>query len=186
MLLNELANRSENKCEICLSEESPAAYTVPPKTKEDSSNQLALCPVCLDQVEHPENIDVNHMRCVNEAMWSQVPAVQVVSYRLLQKMQDQSWAQDAISMIYMDDETREWADAEAEQSRVHKDSNGHILQNGDTVVLIKDLNVKGSSLIAKRGTAVRRIRLDHDNENHIEGKVDGQHIVILTQYVKKT
>ena len=40
-------------------------------------------------------------------------------------------------------------------------------------------------MIAKRGTAVRRISLDMDNENHIEGRVDGQHIVILTQFVKK-
>jgi protein PhnA len=48
---------------------------------------------------------------------------------------------------------------------------------GDSVVLIKDLKVKGSSIVAK-GTAVRNIRLDHDNAEFIEGKVDGQTIVI--------
>jgi protein PhnA len=53
---------------------------------------------------------------------------------------------------------------------------------GDSVVLIKDLKVKGSSA---RGTAVRNIRLDHDNAEFIEGKVDGQTIVIITLYVKK-
>ena len=40
-------------------------------------------------------------------------------------------------------------------------------------------------MIAKQGTAVRRISLDHDNETYIEGKVDGKHIVIITQFVKK-
>ncbi len=52
-------------------------------------------------------------------------------------------------------------------------------------VLIKDLKVKGSSMVAKQGTAVRNIRLDHENAEYIEGKVDGQQIVIITQYVKK-
>ena len=65
------------------------------------------------------------------------------------------------------------------------DSNGTPLETGDTVVLIKDLNVKGGGLTAKRGTAVRKITLVHDNAEQIEGKVDGQQIVILTQFVKK-
>ena len=68
---------------------------------------------------------------------------------------------------------------------VHRDSNGVVLQAGDNVVLIKDLKVKGSSMVAKQGTAVRRISLDHENAEYIEGKVDGQQIVIITQYVKK-
>lgn len=68
---------------------------------------------------------------------------------------------------------------------IHRDVNGVQLQAGDSVVLIKDLKVKGSSMVAKQGTAVRRISLDPENENYIEGKVDGQHIVIITQYVKK-
>ena len=51
--------------------------------------------------------------------------------------------------------------------------------------LIKDLKVKGSSMVAKQGTAVRNIRLDHENAEYIEGRVDGQTIVIITQYVKK-
>jgi protein PhnA len=57
---------------------------------------------------------------------------------------------------------------------------------GDSVVLIKDLNVKGGGFTAKRGTAVRNISLVHDNHEHIEGRVNDQQIVILTQYVKKS
>jgi len=53
------------------------------------------------------------------------------------------------------------------------------------VTLIKDLPVKGAGFIAKRGTAVRGISLVEENTSHIEGRVDGQRIVILTQFVKK-
>ncbi|WP_339653117.1 alkylphosphonate utilization protein [uncultured Salegentibacter sp.] len=68
---------------------------------------------------------------------------------------------------------------------VHKDSNGAVIETGDTVVLTKDLNVKGSSFTAKRGTDVRRVSLVYDNPEQIEGKVEGQQIVILTKFVKK-
>ena len=66
-----------------------------------------------------------------------------------------------------------------------KDANGNLLSDGDTVVLIKDLKVKGSSLVAKQGTAVRRISLDHENAKYIEGKLGPTQIVIITDYVKK-
>jgi protein PhnA len=95
-------------------------------------------------------------------------------------------------MLYLDDETLAWAQAndaaatESEKKVVHKDSNGNILQAGDTVVLIKDLDVKGGGFTAKRGTAVRGISLVEDNAGQIEGKVNGQQIVILTQFVKKS
>jgi len=121
-------------------------------------------------------------------MWSEVPAVQVVAYRMLHKLQTTDWAPDLIDMMYLDDSTREWAElgiVDPSDIVVHKDSNGVILEPGDTVTLIKDLKVKGASLVAKRGTAVRKIRLVRDNSNHIEGRVDGQTVVILTQYVKK-
>jgi protein PhnA len=68
---------------------------------------------------------------------------------------------------------------------VHKDGNGTPLQHGDTVVLIKTLDVKGSSVQAKVGTAVKNIRLVLDDTDQIEGKIDGQQIVILTKFVKK-
>jgi len=120
-------------------------------------------------------------------MWSPLPPVQVMAYRMLYKLSSESWAQDLLGHIYMDDATTEWAHAGIDQTEIiHKDSNGNILSAGDTVVLIQDLNVKGAGFTAKRGTAVRRIRLVPDNAEHIEGKVEGQQIVILTKYVKKS
>ena len=93
-------------------------------------------------------------------------------------------------MFYIEDELLEVAkasgDGEDDENKItHRDVNGVVLEHGDSVVLIKDLKVKGSSMVAKQGTAVRNIRLDHENAEYIEGKVDGQQIVIITQYVKK-
>ena len=64
------------------------------------------------------------------------------------------------------------------------DVNGAPLKAGDSVTIIKDLDVKGANFTAKRGTAVRNISLS-DNPLHIEGKVNGQRIVIIAAYTKK-
>lgn len=181
-----LAARSQECCELCKSTDSLSTYIVPPTAGLDVSEQLAVCATCADQLASMKDLDVNHWRCLNDSVWSEVPAVQVVSYRLLKALPNESWAQDLINMMYMEDETRTWAESvDATDGIIHVDSNGHQLADGDTVVLIKDLNVKGANFTAKRGTAVRRIRLDKSNAEHIEGRVDGQHIVILTKYVKK-
>lgn len=181
-----LLDRSSNKCELCNSANELTAYLVAPKTEEVPDHQVVMCATCLNQYTDKSPIDANHWHCLNESIWSDVPAVKVVAYRMLEKLNAESWAVDLKNMMYMEEATQEWADYSATQLEViHKDSNGNILQAGDTVTLIQDLNVKGASLVAKRGTAVRRIRLVHDNAEHIEGKVDGQQIVILTKYVRK-
>ena len=94
-------------------------------------------------------------------------------------------------MLYLDDETLAWAqdvdDAPGSNDAVkYLDSNGALLEAGDTVTLIKDLTVKGASFTAKRGTAVRNISLVPDNAAQIEGRISGQQIVILTEFVKKS
>ena len=178
-----LKDRCESKCELCQTQSEIDTYIVPPRKGESIDEQVALCGTCLTCVN--DTPDANHLRCLNEAIWSEVTAVKVVSYRLLKKLEDQGWAQDLLGMLYLDEESQEWADDQV-QAIQHIDSNGNILANGDNVSLIQDLNVKGAGFTAKRGTAVRRIRLVPDNAEHIEGKVDGQHIVILTKYVKKS
>ncbi len=65
-----------------------------------------------------------------------------------------------------------------------KDSNGNILSEGDSVTVIKDLKVKGSSSVIKRGTVVKNIRLTGDAKE-IEGKVGGTVIVLKTEFMKK-
>lgn len=185
-LYEELETRCESKCELCSSTNQLEAFTVSPKSGDVVSEQIAVCGTCKDQMENDDNIDENHWRCLNDSMWNPEPAVQVVAYRMLNKLK-QGWSDDLLGMIYMEDETRKWAEIGSfvEEKVIHKDSNGVVLQAGDTVTLIKDLKVKGANFIAKRGTAVRRISLIQDNANHIQGKVEGQTIIILTEFVKK-
>jgi protein PhnA len=105
-------------------------------------------------------------------------------------LKSEGWSQDLLDIMYLEDDTLKWAkttgEGEAEDEKIiHRDVNGAVLQNGDSVVLIKDLKVKGSSLVAKQGTAVRRISVDRENAEFIEGKVGPTQIVIITKYVKK-
>lgn len=133
---------------------------------------------------------VNHWRCLNDSMWSQIPAVQVMAWRMLSRLKNEGWPQDLLDMLYLEDELLAWARAtgeglSTEDSVKHLDSNGAVLEAGDTVTLIKDLNVKGANFTAKRGTAVRGISLVADNPQQVEGKINGQQIVLLTKFVKK-
>jgi protein PhnA len=118
-------------------------------------------------------------------MWSEHAPVQVLAWRMLDRLSDEAWARDLADMLYLEDEVLAWAKSGAIRASLHKDSNGAPLENGDNVVLIKDLPVKGAGFTAKRGTAVRGISLVQDNPAHIEGRVEGQRIVILTDFVKK-
>lgn len=186
-----LLARSESKCELCGASEGLEVYEVPPNSNGSADQSVLLCATCRDQIENPEHVDVNHWRCLNESMWSQVHAVQVMAWRMLTRLSAEGWPQELLDMLYLDDETQAWAQATGEgesdeESVRHLDSNGALLEAGDTVTLIKDLNVKGANFTAKRGTAVRGISLVADNPEQIEGRVEGQQIVILTRFVKKS
>jgi protein PhnA len=149
-----------------------------------------ICDTCRPQVEKKAELDSSHWNCLTTTMWSEVPGVQVVAWRMLNRLRNESWAADNLDMMYLDDERLAWAKATGDHDNdgsvdLHKDSNGQVLQNGDAVVLTKSLDVKGSTLNAKMGTVVKNIRLVADNTEQIEGKIEGQMIVILTKYVRK-
>lgn len=107
---------------------------------------------------------------------------------MLNRLSAEAFAQDLLGMIYLDEETLNWAQTDLREANsiIHKDCNGNVLEAGDTVTLIKYLKVKGAGFTAKRGTAVRRISLVQDNPEQIEGRVEGQQIVILTEFIKKS
>ncbi len=181
--------RAAGNCELCSVQANLNEYFVEPGTNSPQDEILALCPKCLDQINGSKSLDVNHWRCLNESIWSEVPGVKVLSWRMLHKIEDQ-WPKELIETMYLSDEELNWAKSTGiglsdDEKIIHIDSNGTVLKNGDTVVLIKDLDVKGGGFTAKRGTAVRNIRLVHDKAEQIEGKVNGQSIYILTQFVKK-
>ncbi|RYY67801.1 MAG: PhnA protein, partial [Chitinophagaceae bacterium] len=150
-----------------------------------------ICSKCLAQVDKKEELSSPHWQAaLPGSMWSEVPGVQVVAWRMLNRLRNESWASDNLDMMYMNDERLAWAkksgDHESDGSvQLHKDCNGAQLLNGDSVVLIKSLDVKGSTLNAKMGTVVKNIHLVADNTEQIEGRVEGQMIVILTKYVRK-
>lgn len=173
---------SNNSCSVCNASEQTFEFVVLPK-----ETTIPVCNTCKNQLEHTDKIDANHWRCLNDSIWSENTAVQVVSWRMLQELKDENWAVDLLDKMYMDDQTKEWAEQTLPKNSLqHKDSNGAFLSDGDHVVLIKDLDVKGANFTAKRGTIVRSIRLVADNSEHIEGKINGQQIVILSKFVKKS
>lgn len=187
----EIKKRANDCCELCGHIEHVSVYDVPktPEYIEGEDTGILACETCISQFDAEER-DQNHWRCLNDSMWNAAAPVQVMSWRMLHRLKSFGWSQDLLDMMYMDEQQLEWAAAEGDaedkaDALVHRDANGVILEAGDNVVLIKDLKVKGSSMVAKQGTAVRRISLDHENETYIEGKVDGQHIVLITEYVKK-
>ncbi len=74
----------------------------------------------------------------------------------------------------------------SEDTKIIKDSNGNVLTDGDSITVIKDLKVKGSSNVVKIGTKVKNIRLVYDNDHDIDCKIDGFGAMSLkSQFVKK-
>lgn len=188
-----LNDRSGSTCELCGATDNLSVYKVPSDNnpQDNAEQSILICQNCHEQIENQDKMDANHWRCLNDSMWSQEPVVQVMAWRMLTRLSSEGWPQDLLDMLYLDEETLAWAQATGEgqtsdESVIHKDCNGVTLEAGDTVVIIKDLNVKGTSFTAKRGTAVRGISLVSDNPEHIEGRVNGQQIVILTKFVKKS
>ena len=182
-----LKDRSGSVCEICGSDENLVVYLVEPKTEDIPENCILITKNLKDQIENPETMNPNDWRGLSDSMWNENLPVQIVSWRMLARLKNH----DLLDMMYLDEDALEWAKATGEADDdegkiIHKDSNGNILKDGDSVVLIKDLDVKGATFTAKRGAAVHNIKLVWDNAEQIEGRVENQHIVILTQYVKKT
>ena len=90
------------------------------------------------------------------------------------------------SLYVCPDCTHEFHEGEeaAATDSVSRDSNGAELFDGDAVTVIKDLKVKGSSMVIKRGTKVKSIRLTDDPE-HVDCKIEGSSIVLKTCFLKK-
>lgn len=186
---SELRARSQGRCELCAATDHLSLWVVAPQSGEQVEDCAWLCTTCQAQLSTEAELDRQHWRCLNDSMWSQTPAIQVLAWRVLNRLSTEAWAQNALDSLYLDEATLAWAQAgpqPAEDALVHRDSNGAVLQAGDTVTLIKDLQVKGANFTAKRGTAVRNISLVTDNADQIEGRVNDQQIVILTQFVKRS
>jgi len=164
-------------CDLCSSEVELREYIVVPK-----DDTITICSTCAESIDDPTTNE-KHWNCLHDSMWSTEPAVQVMAFRLLTKL----GAQDQLDMLYLEDEVRAWAEEglEAENVEPTRDSNGTILAEGDSVSIIKDLPVKGAGFTAKQGTTVKNIRMVPGDPEHIQGRVNGTMIFILSVYLKK-
>lgn len=189
--LEELTERAGAACELCLQPRDLQIFPVPPDSDGSADQCVLICGECRRQIEDPSAVVSEHWAPLGTSMWSETPAVQVVAWRMLRRLKHEGWASELFDMLYLDEARRAWAEREPEpeapetETVEHRDAHGALLQSGDTVTLIKDLAVKGAGFTAKRGTAVRNITVVADNAEHIEGRVEGQRIVILTEFVKK-
>lgn len=191
----ELLTRAGSRCELCGAESDLEGYTVAPRDESAAESCVLVCGTCGTQLQNPESLDVNHWRCLSDAVWNENGAVKVLAWRVLKCLEGQAWASDLLEQIYLDEDLQEWATSvpliSAEDSfdessdKPTVDSNGAVLANGDAVCIIKDLNVKGTTFTAKRGTIVRSIRLT-SNPEHVEGRVNGTVIVLKTCFLKKS
>ena len=182
-----LLKRAESKCELCNANDNLSAYDVPPVTIISLDKSVLLCSTCLDQVVNPDNINSNHWRCLNDSMWSTIPAVQVMAWRMLNRLKDEGWPNDLLDMLYIEDDVKKWAMSDKTIRHVDEattDFNGAELFAGDSVTLTKDLYIKGANFTAKRGTLIKGISLT-DNSYQIEGNINGTRTVLAGKYLKK-
>ena len=181
---SKLKERCQDLCELCTTDAATVAYTVSPKSNDVIENEVALCDQCMSIIEGKEA--GNHWQCLAGSIWNTEPSVLALSYRILYGIKENEWANELLTSVDFDETVVTWALSAYQTEAVHVDSNGTELQNGDTIVLTQGLNVKGANFMAPKGTIVRKIRLVPDNAEQIEGKIEGDTIVILTKYVRKS
>ncbi|NQV59943.1 MAG: PhnA protein, partial [Alphaproteobacteria bacterium] len=97
----ELQARSGNLCELCAASQDLEVFEVPPGSDGNADKCVLICRTCREQVENPDTVDVHHWRCLNDSMWSQVPAVQVMAWRMLKRLGSETWAADLLDMVHL-------------------------------------------------------------------------------------
>ena len=179
--------RTNGACEVCTQTGALQAFDVS-DAPVGTDGTVALCEECEGQLSRRVDLDPKHWFCLQESMWSEVPAVQVLSFRQLHVLKAEAWASDALASAYLDDELMTWAQAgivqEEEGAPIHRDMNGTQLFQGDSITLTRSLDVKGTNFTVKRGTTVKNVRLS-DDAGWVDAKVNGVEIFIKTCFVKK-
>jgi len=169
-------------CELCGASEDISVLELPVSDgSEDQS--VYVCANCKGQIDSGE-LDETHFNCLNDAMWSETPAAKIMSYILWSQL----GRQDMVEMMYLEEDELKLAEqaVNAAANKVtFRDANGVELNAGDSIVILKDLDVKGAGFTAKRGTTVTRISLPHDMDDHVEGRVNGTKIYLKTEFIKK-
>mgnify|MGYP001441209429 CR=1 FL=1 len=186
-LTEAVTNRAAGACEVCTQVESSLVGYEVSNAPSSELGLVAICKVCEGQLSGRLTVEPKHWFCLQESMWSEVGAIQVLSYRQLDALKTEAWARDALASAYLEDELMQWAEAglaEESDSPIHRDMNGTQLFQGDSITLTRSLDVKGTNFTVKRGDTVKNIRLS-DDVGWVDAKVNGVEIFIKTSFVKK-
>jgi protein PhnA len=165
-------------CGMCGAEPAAAEHRV------EQVGAFPVCATCAAQLGG-DPADVEHWQCLHAAVWSEVPAVQVAAWRMAGRL-GTDWGRELQASGALSDGLLAVARAEVAPEVAARvvDANGATLADGDSVTLIKDLEVKGGGFTAKRGTLVKGIRLT-DDPGLVEGRVNKMAIYLKTEFLKK-
>ncbi|MBC8127344.1 MAG: phnA protein [Gloeobacteraceae cyanobacterium ES-bin-144] len=108
----DLTRRAKSKCEITgAAGVSLRAYEVPPVAAEpDIERTLLISEICQEMLDHPARLAGREWQCLAEAVWSEMPAVQVVAWRMLNELaKREDWAREVIEEVFLDPEVEQWA-----------------------------------------------------------------------------
>ncbi len=183
-----LLKRADAKCELCGAQDDLSTYDIPPITLKSLDKSILLCSTCLNQVENPETMEPNRWQCLSDRMWSPVAAVQVMSWRLLNRLKGEGWPDELLEILYMEEDVKKWAVADNTIRSLDEptlDINGVPFKTGDSAIMTKDIFITGANVTAKRGAVIKNISLT-DNARQIEGNLNGTRIVLGGRSLKKT
>ena len=109
----DLVRRSRSKCELCdKSGVKLEVFELPPLEEEPHPDGcIFICEECHKQITTPKKMIPSHWRCLNNALWSEVPAIQVMSVRLLRRLAtlEHHWATDLLEQAYLEPELEDWS-----------------------------------------------------------------------------
>lgn len=108
----DLARRAKSKCELTGVSGVPLQpYEVPPVPADpDFERTILVSDICLQALERPDSLAGQEWRCLAEAVWSSLPAVQVAAWRMLRVLATrEDWARTALDNVFLDPEIAEWA-----------------------------------------------------------------------------
>src|SRR5699024_5017991 len=119
-----LIERSGKSCELSNATENLKVYQVSYSGENADQRSILISEKCIAQIEKTQEADSGFWEPILPiSMWSEIPAIKVISWRMLQRFRNESWAADALDMIYMEDEVLQWA----------KESGDHLSEAGSAL-----------------------------------------------------